>query len=171
VLWVFKRGKAPDFQRLTTPLVIDSWTETPWQLIKPGLSPDYLGIPGLKTWLNANSAERGSADPAPYLTHWHYRWALPFSCLVTVLLAAPLGIYFSRRGSTGAVFTAVVLSSLVMLTSTVVLALGESGKIHPALAAWLPNFFFATIGIYLFYRRITGRPIYHSLRKLFPSIG
>ena len=169
VLGIYRSGAAPEFQRLRTPLVIDSWKETPWQLIKPGLSPGYLGVPDLKTWLTANSDNRSSADPAPYLTHWHYRWAMPFSCLVTVLLATPLGIYFSRRGSAGGVFLAVVLSAFMLLSSTVVLAFGESGKLHPALAAWLPNLFFGAVGVYLFHRRITGRPIYHSIRKLFPG--
>lgn len=167
VLGIYQTGRAPAFQRLTTPLVIDSWSETPWQLIKPGLSPAHLGVPDLQTWLAANAVLHSSADPAPYLTQWHYRWALPFSCLVTVLLATPLGVYFSRRGSVGGVFFAVVLSAFMLLTGTVVLAFGESGMLHPALAAWLPNLFFSLIGIYLFHRRITGRPIYHPIRKLF----
>ncbi len=169
VLGIYTPDNSPVFQKFATPLVIDTWSETPWQLIKPGLSPSYLGIPDLSTWLHANVSNQGFADPAPYLTHWHYRWALPFTCLVTVLLAAPLGIYFSRRGPGGGIFLAVVLSAVMLLVSNVALAFGEAGKIPPALAAWLPNLCFTLIGVYLFALRITGRPIYHSLRKLFPS--
>jgi len=51
----------------------------------------------------------------------------------------------------------------------VVIAFGEAGSIPPALAAWAPNIFFTLIGLYLFQRRITGRPIYHSLRKILPG--
>jgi LPS export ABC transporter permease LptG len=158
----------PEFEDREGVLVHDGWRETPWQLIKPGLSAAYLGIPDLNTWLLANARHRAFADPSPYLTQWHYRWALPLTCLVTVLLATPLAIHFSRRGPGGGIFLAVVLSATMMLVSTIVLAFGEAGTIRPMLAAWIPNIAFALLGLYLFRRRITGRPIYHSLRKLLP---
>lgn len=167
----FTAGQAPDFQQLDGPLTLDNWTETPWQLIKPGLSAAYLGIPDLNTWISANSLHQEFADPAPYLTQWHYRWALPFTCIVTVLLAAPLAIHFSRRGAGGGVFLAVVLSALMLLVSNIILAFGEAGTINPAAAAWLPNLAFTLLGLYLFHRRISGRPIYRALRKLLPSNG
>ena len=69
------------------------------------------------------------ADPAPYQTQWHYRWALPLGCLITVLLATPLGIYFSRRGAGGGVFLAVILSGLMLLLTSISVALGESGTL------------------------------------------
>jgi lipopolysaccharide export LptBFGC system permease protein LptF len=66
------------------------------------------------------------------------------------------------------VFLAVVLSTLLMFTGTICLAFGEAGLMPPALAAWLPNLLFGVLGLYLFHRRITGRPIYQSLRRLIP---
>lgn len=167
VLGIYTPDNPPVFQKFATPLVINTWSETPWQLIKPGLSPSSLGIPDLSTWLNAHALNHGFADPAPYHTHWHYRWAQAFTCLVTVLLAAPLGIYFSRRGPGGGTFLAIVLSAVMLLVSNVVLAFGEAGLIPPVLSAWLPNVFFALIGCYLFSRRIAGRPIYHVFQKFF----
>lgn len=158
-------GGAPESVRAEGPLTIEHWRETPWQLIKPGLSPSCLGIPELSTWLKGDASQRGFADPAPYLTHWHYRWAQPLACLVTVLLAAPLAIHFSRRGAGGGVFLAVVLSALMLLASNVSLAFGEAGHMDPALAAWLPNLVFALLGLYLFRRRISGRPL---LRRAAP---
>ena len=86
-----------------------------------------------------------------------------------MLLATPLAIHFSRRGPGGGIFLAVVLSALMLLVSNIVLAFGEAGTLKPALAAWLPNIGFALLGLYLFRRRITGRPIYHSLRRLLPG--
>jgi LPS export ABC transporter permease LptG len=162
-------GREPEFERPTAPLIENSWPETPWQLIKPGLSAEYLGIPDLNTWLSSNARLRSFADPSPYLTQWHYRWALPFTCLVTVLLATPLAIHFSRRGPGGGIFLAVVLSAIMMLFSTIVLAFGEAGALPPAIAAWTPNLAFGLLAIYLFHRRISGRPIYHTLRKFVPG--
>ena len=175
--WIFENpllashhgGQPPVFEKPEGPLVIEDWPETPWQLIKPGLSPEFLGIPDLNTWLHAYRREPSSADPEPYLTQWHYRWSLPFACLVTVLLAAPLAIHFSRRGPGGGIFLAVVLSATLLLISSIVLAMGEAGMLQPALAAWLPNLLFTLLAIYLYHRRISGRPIYRNLRKLIPG--
>ncbi len=169
VIGRFSPGNAPVFETPDAPVTIDSWPETPWQLIKPGLDAAHLGIPDLNTWLKATPRQRGFADPAPYLTQWHYRWSLPFACIVTVLLAAPLAIHFSRRGHGGGVFLAVVLSALMLLLSNISLAFGEAGLLRPAISAWLPNLSFALIGLYLFHRRVTGRPIYQSLRRLLPG--
>lgn len=165
----FEPQRPAVYERRTEPLVEKSWPETPWQLIKPGLAPGYLGIPDLSSWLTENIVNKRFADPAPYLTQWHYRWALPFINLVTVLLATPLAIHFARRGPNGGIFLAVVLAALMMLFSNISTALGESGCIRPALGAWLPNIVFGCLGLYLFRRRITGRPIYLLLRRLIPG--
>jgi len=165
----FEPDMPPDYVEHTEPLIEEGWSETPWKLIKPRLAAPYLGIPDLNGWLLANVGNELTVSPAPYLTQWHYRWAQPLVCLVTVLLAAPLGIHFSRRGSTGGVALAVALSGAMMFFSTVCLSLGEAAFISPAVAAWLPNLVFALLGIYLFHRRMTGRPIYQSLLRLFPG--
>jgi lipopolysaccharide export system permease protein len=169
VIGTFSPGQPTVYENRSAPLAVDGWPETPWQLIKPGLSAAHLGIPDLCGWL-ANHARGGSfADPAPYQTQWHYRWALPFTCLVTVLLATPLAVHFARRGPGGGVFLAVVLSALMLLFSSISLALGEAGIIRPLHAAWLPNVAFALLGLYLFRRRITGQPIYLVLRRFLPG--
>ena len=165
----FIPDQPPVFESHTKPLVVDGWSETPWQLIKPGLSAAHLGVPDLNSWLRENQRRGRFADPAPYLTQWHYRWALPFTCMVTVLLATPLAIHFSRRGPGGGVFMAVVLSALLLLFTSISLALGEAGTFRPMHAAWLPNVAFALLGLYLFRRRITGKPIYLLMRKLLPG--
>jgi len=165
----FQPGQPAEFDVAPGPLKIKSWAETPWQLIKPGLSAAYLGIPDLNGWLKSNFKNAETTDASPYLTQWHYRWALPFTCLVTVLLATPLSIHFARRGAGGGVFIAVVLSALMLLTSNISLALGEAGTLRPAHAAWLPNIAFTLLGLYLFHRRIAGRPIYRSLLRFCPG--
>jgi lipopolysaccharide export system permease protein len=165
----FQANQPAIFENHTEPLVINSWSETPWQLIKPGLSAEYLGIPDLNSWLQANDRAGQFADPAPYQTQWHYRWALPFSCLIIVLLATPLGIHFSRRGASGGIFFAVFLAGLMLLFTSISVALGEAGTLSPALAAWLPNIVFTLLALYLFHRRIAGQPIYFALRRLIPG--
>lgn len=153
---------------LPDPLRIAGWNETPAMVIRPGLPATQLGIPDLNDWLKANPpgtwASRGG-----HLTQWHYRWAQPVNCLIVVLLATPLGVVFSRRGTSGGVAMAVFLAAGMVFFSNVCLSIGESGLLHPALASWLPNFVFGLLAIYLFRRRLAGRPIYHALRKFMPS--
>lgn len=169
VVATFAKGTAPEYTTPQTPIVRTDWPETPWQLIKPGLAANFLGIPDLNGWLRANKGNETTFDPAPYLTQWHYRWALPFTCLVTVLLAAPLSIHFSRRGAGGGIFLAVVLSALMLLVSSISLVLGEALIVPPAMGAWLPNILFGLLGFYLFQRRLAGRPIYQRIKSLFPG--
>ncbi len=162
----FTTGQSPDFQQMEKDLVRKKWSETPTQIIKPGLPVEYLGIPELTTWLISPLASQAISDTPAYLTHWHYRWALPLTCIVTVLLAAPLSIHFARRGSGSGVFVAIVLSVAMIFISSITLALGEASILPPWLAAWFPNIVFTLIGLWLFHRRITGRPIYQTVRKI-----
>lgn len=162
----FKKGESPVIEQMGAPLIKRTWKETPAQIIKPGLSVEHLGIPELSTWLASPLATQAVSNRPSYLTHWHYRWALPFTCLVTVILAAPLSIHFARRGSGSGIFLAVVLAVLLLFSSSVSLALGEAAIIPPALAAWLPNICFTLLGLWLYHRRVTGRPIYQSVKRL-----
>ncbi len=162
----FREGESPDFVQMDAPLVKKTWKETPSQIIKPGLSVEHLGIPELSTWLASPLATQAVSNRPSYVTHWHYRWALPFTCLVTVILAAPLSIHFARRGSGSGIFLAVMLSMFMLFSSSITLSLGEAAIIPPALAAWLPNICFTLIGLWLYQRRISGRPIYQSFKRL-----
>lgn len=173
--WTFSDVQLIDLQsvpvpkRLPTPESITrDWQETPWQIVKPGLDQSHLGIPELNSWLKAHQGVEW-ANRRPYLTQWHYRIAQPVICLITILLAAPLGIVFSRRGVGGGVSIALFLCAGMLFSSSFFLTFGEAGHLPPILAAWGTNILFALIALYLFNRRISGRPIYESLKKLLPS--
>lgn len=144
-----------------------NWQETPWQIIKPGLEQKHLGIPELNSWLRANEGI-GWANRLPYLTQWHYRIAQPIICLVIIILSAPLGIVFSRRGTAGGVSVALFLSAGMLFTSSIFITLGEAGHLPPVVAAWSTNILFSLIALYLFHRRMTGRSIYQSLLQILP---
>lgn len=162
----FTVGQPQEYSAQNQTFSFKDWDETPWQLIKPGLSASLLGVPDLNGWLHANRGNEASMNPRPYLTQLQYRWAQPLSCLVTVLIAAPLGIHFSRSGRPGSIAAAIGLAAAMIFTSNISLSLGEAGYIGPITAAWLPNVIFILLALYLFHRRITGRPIYQTILNL-----
>ena len=165
----FSPGEPPEFvQDLPDPYVVKTWRETPAEIIQPGLPANQLGIPGLISWLKSHPA--GSIERREiYLTQWHHRWAQPFNCLVVVMLATPLGVVFSRRGTTGGVAVTVFLCVGMLFFTTICLSLGDAKYVPPMLAAWLPNLVFGGLALYLFQRRLAGRPIYQTLRRLTPN--
>ncbi len=137
-------------------LEIPGWRETPWKVLSASMNPEHLGIPGLTTYLRTN-ADYDDKQLAPYRTNWWYCWAEPLSCLVMVLVSAPLGIVYSRRGVLGGVAASIfIFASMYFLRGTF-LAFGQNGQLPAFVAAWATNFIFAGIGAMLLYYRSQNR--------------
>ena len=161
-------SEAPRFDHdLPEPYVVSGWRETPAEIVQPGLPAYQLGIPDLVGWLKGGS--RGDRARDTHRTQWHHRFSQPFNCLIMVLLATPLGVVFSRRGTSSGVALAIFLSAGLLFATTIFLTLGDSGHLPPVLAAWLPNIIFGMLAIILFRRRLAGRPIYQTIRRILPS--
>jgi len=143
-------------EKFSPSLKIDNWSETPFRLGSANVRAEYLSLPELQQYLHFNS-DFPATLLAPFRTHLHYRVALPWTCLVVVCIAAPLGIGYSRRGVLASVASAVVLVFAMNFLTHLFLALGEGDRISPLVAAWTPNLVFAVIGVYLLYLRATNR--------------
>src|SRR5437773_6315027 len=137
-------------------LTIEHWSETPFRLSSANVQAEALSVPELSEYLHFN-ADFPPTLLAPFRTHLQYRVALPWTCLVVVCIAAPLGIGYSRRGVLASVASAVVLVFSMNFLTHLFLALGEGDRISPVVAAWTPNLVFAVIGLYLLYLRATNR--------------
>jgi len=95
-------------------------------------------------------------------SHWveiHKKFALPFVCLVFIVLGIPLGIS-TRKGGRTSGFT---ISLVIILIYYVLITAGEKwameGKISPFLGMWGPNFLFLLAGAYLFARSSKESPL------------
>ncbi len=137
-------------------LTIKHWSETPYRLASANVRAEFLSVPELRKYIQSNS-DFPRTLLAPFFTHLQYRWALPWTCLVVVFIAAPLGIGFSRRGILSSVATSIVLVFSMNFLTHFFLALGEGDRAAPWLAAWTPNVIFAAIGLYLLVLRATNR--------------
>ena len=80
------------------------------------------------------------------------RIALPATCIVFVLLAAPFGIFHTRAGMVKGVITSIGLCVLYYLVAAWLIGLGAQAHLPPLLAAWTPHVLFAGAGYYLLYR-------------------
>jgi lipopolysaccharide export LptBFGC system permease protein LptF len=138
-------------------LSIAHWSETPFRLSSANVRAEWLSVPELRDYLRFN-ADFPTTLLAPFRTHLQYRLSLPWTCLVVVFIAAPLGIGFSRRGVLSSVAASIVLVFIhAFLCTNLFLALGEGNHIPAWTAAWTPNAIFAVVGLYLLYLRATNR--------------
>lgn len=145
-------------------LAIDDWSETPWKVLSSAQNPEYLGMPGLTMYLNANSDMDDDRLAAFRTNRWNI-FAEPFTCFVMILVAAPLGVVYSRRGGMAGVTGAIILFAMMYLLRTTFIALGQGSNMSPFLAAWLTNFIIAAIGLFLLAFRARNREI-PKLRNL-----
>ena len=165
--WVFFGGQTTRFNTEGEPIgkttfptkyFEEGWPETPWRIVSAGLKPEFLGLPQIEAYLRAYK-DAPAQKLAPFRTHWHYRLSLPFSCLVVVLFGAPLGIVYSRRGIVGSVTAAVVLFFSSMFLGNLFVALGQSDRLNPIVAAWLPVVFLGATRLWLLRLRGQNREI------------
>ena len=164
--WRLDKGKVVDFtpegdvaeQRWFEILRLRNFSETPWRISSSVLDANFLSVPELREYLT-NNAHFTAARLAPYRTQLAYRWALPWGCLLAVLIAAPLGIIYSRRGLMGSITMAILLFFFLVLSSSIFLALGKGHRIDPVLAAWGPVVLFGGIGFLMLWMRSTNREV------------
>jgi lipopolysaccharide export system permease protein len=164
--WALKGGKMVRFnlngeqieERYFETEVIKGWTETPWRIASADLEAQNLSVPELHDYLRHNS-DFPDVQLAPYRTHLQYRWALPWTCLVVVFIASPLGIVFSRRGVLAGVASSIFIFFTMVFLTNLFLALGKGGRVSPVIAAWTPNAIFAAVGLALLYLRSTNREV------------
>ena len=94
--------------------------------------------------------ELNRRDRALLETQFHARLAQPWTCLVVVLVALPFGASTnSRRNVLVGVASSIFIVFIYFVLLRIGLALGTGGYIPPWVAAWLPNAFFAAVGLWL----------------------
>ena len=140
----------------TDSLLITDWSETPFRLSSANVRAEFLSVPELRDYLQFNS-DFPPTLLAPFATQLEYRLALPWACFVVSLIAAPLGIGYSRRGILASVAAAIILVFAMNFVVHLFLALGEGARISHWAAAWTPNLIFGILGLILIYFRATNR--------------
>lgn len=131
--------------------------EKPYQIISPsqGGRIDAMGTSALYEYIASGAGSR--EDRYKKRTEWHVRIARIFSCMVLLMLAIPSAVTFQRRATMKGIGIAVLLAALMLFFYRVFPALGEAGIIQAWISAWIPNFLYIGITIYLFRANLAHR--------------
>lgn len=86
------------------------------------------------------------------LTQFHARIAIPWTCLVVMLIAIPFSVPSGRSNAFVGATAGLALCFAFFILQRFGLAMGTGGHLPPWLAAWLPNLLFSLLGITLISR-------------------
>ncbi|MEI9894950.1 MAG: LptF/LptG family permease [Chthoniobacter sp.] len=136
--------------------IVKDWSETPWRVASSELNPSFLSVPELRDYLKFNY-DFPAVQLAPYRANLADRYALPFQCIIAVMIGAPLGIVFNRRGVMGGVAGAITLLVLMLMSHSFFLMLGKGMRLNPNFSPWIPNIGLGFIGVLLLWYRSTNR--------------
>jgi LPS export ABC transporter permease LptG len=108
---------------------------------------DLMTVAQLRTHID--ELRDSGFNVVPAMVELQRKIAFPFVTLVMTLVALPFGITMGRRGTLYGIGLAIVLALGYWLLFSVFLAIGRTGLLSPALAAWTPNIIVVGCAIYL----------------------
>lgn len=132
---------------------VGSLVETPAALLAEPKNPDEMRYDELRRYVGW--LERSGGDGRKLRVDLALKLAIPFTCIVIAVFAAPLAVTNPRAGGAFGVGiglgTTVVFLTLVQLSK----AVGAGGVLPSTLAAWMPNLVFGGVGLWLAWRAPT----------------
>ena len=106
-----------------------------------------------------------ASDSSRYKAELYWRISLPLSALLLVFLAIPLSVINPRSGRSVNIITAlfifVIYNNLLGVSHSIV-SIGNTKLLY---GLWPVHIFFASIAIYLLYRRTNNLPLFPNLTK------
>src|SRR5947199_2998178 len=107
----------------------------------------------LKTWELLRQAGKADKMSARWdLIEFHRRFALPTSCLVLALVGIPLGLSSKKSGKSGGFVLTILLVFAYYVVSLIGVSLARQGRVAPWFGAWLADFVFLALGLFLLFR-------------------
>jgi len=152
-LWTLHRGRfrvipgGTDLAFAFDSMRLSQMREAPEQLMAEPKRPQEMRYAELGRYVEA--LERSGGDGRQLRVEQALKIAVPFTCFVIAIFAAPLVTAAPRTG--GAFGVALGLGTTIVFLTLVQLsrAIGAGGLIPPTLAAWLPNLAFGAAGLWL----------------------
>lgn len=155
--WVLKQGRTyvlagdSDITRILKfdKLVIPGIKNAQKALDTQKVAPKDMSIGELHEYMELLKSSNSLSNDL--LVRYYQKFSQPLACLIVALAGAPLGLLARRsRSNLGLVYSAVIVFIYYVLQSSSG-ALGDSGRLPPLVAAWLPNCAIGTIGLVILY--------------------
>ncbi|HEV3510425.1 MAG TPA: LPS export ABC transporter permease LptF [Candidatus Sulfotelmatobacter sp.] len=129
-------------------------TDIPIELPSTENKPDE-SLPATLMDTGALLRKAANSDPVSarwYLIEFHRRFALPTACLVLALVGIPLGLSSKKSGKSGGFVLTILLVFTYYVVSLVGVSLARQGRVSPWFGAWLADFAFLALGLFLLFR-------------------
>ncbi|HSJ16396.1 MAG TPA: LptF/LptG family permease [Longimicrobiales bacterium] len=106
----------------------------------------------------ANRAEHLRNRINQYQVEYHKKYAIPFACIIFVLIGAPLAVRFPRGGAGMVIAISLTIFGIYYMSLIGGETLGDDGKIAPFIGPWAPNILFGALALWALTRigRETG---------------
>jgi lipopolysaccharide export system permease protein len=136
------------------------------QMLEPQKRPSKhrreMNLAELRQYIREHQAAR-DAGYFNALMRYHKMFSIPFACLVLGFLAMPLGMQAKRASKSYGLGLGLVFFMLYYLLLSAASVFGESGRLPPIAAVWMPNLVMAAVGVFLFVRMAQERPLRFDL--------
>lgn len=103
--------------------------------------PEKMNLGQLRSYVA--DLESSGANASEARVAYHGKIAFPLVTIVMTLIAIPFAVTTGRRGALYGIGLGIALSIAYWFILTICTALGQTGVLPPAIAAWVPNLFFA----------------------------
>lgn len=88
------------------------------------------------------------------------RFAIPFACIVFMLIGIPLGIQTNPRGKSGSLILGLIVLFIYYIFMAVGEFLGKNGIVPPFYSMWIGNVILGVFGVYMLVKTARESPVY-----------
>ena len=155
--WVMVRGTlhvvpngSTDYVFTYDSLVDRAFTERPLELNAATKAPADMGWRELGRYIRA--LQRAGSDVNPLKVERMLKLAIPVTCVIILLFAAPLATSTQRGGAAWGIGVSLLTTVVFLVLVNLMRGVGGKGIISPDLAAWVPSLIFGAVGAVLLWR-------------------
>lgn len=126
---------------------LGAMTQSPADLLVEPKAPDEMRYGELGRYIEA--LRRSGNDANKLEVEQALKLALPATCIIIAIFAAPLGITTPRAGTALGIAIALGTTVVFLMMAQIAKAVGAGGVVNPVVAAWFPNVLFLFAGLAL----------------------
>lgn len=127
-----------------------AFVERPLELNAATKAPADMGWRELGRYIHA--LQRSGSDVNPLKVERMLKLAIPVTCVIILLFAAPLATSTQRGGAAWGIGVSLLTTVVFLVLVNLMRGFGGKGIISPDLAAWVPSLIFGVVGAVLLVR-------------------